>query len=137
MGEDEQPEDAKFNMALDTLRRIGAIFEHIKNLYLDRTMSDEIRQKIKIELVKQFFIQASPLLPIPTVAKYRQEILEIEPKRTKTYQKNGGGSTDYIGDSLSYNSNLDFKLDMIVIELQQILQEKKYFMPPAEDDEGL
>ena len=51
---DNQPEqeDAKFNMALDTLKRLGSILEHIKALYLDKDLTVDGRQSIKIDLVK-------------------------------------------------------------------------------------
>ena len=134
MGEEDIPqESAKFNMALDTLRRIGLIFEQIKNLYLDDNKSNEIKQATKLQLVKQLFIQASPLLSDTYVSNNLDKVLKLKPKRVKTYEKNGGGSTNYIGESLKYDQDLDIKLDTIIIELQQTLQEKQYFMPPNQD----
>ena len=59
----EETESAVFNMALDTLKRLGIILSEIKGLAYKTDLTLEILQQIKIHLVKQFFIQASPLLP--------------------------------------------------------------------------
>ena len=122
MGEQYNPEgndNAKFNMAIDTLRRIGSIFEQIKNLYLDQNMPRERRQAIKIDLIKQFFVQASPLLGEDTVELFKDKVLSLSSKTMKTYQRKNGGSSEYVGQSLQYNDELDIKIDTILIELQQ------------------
>ena len=47
------------------------------------------------------------------------------------------GSSIYLGNTLVYDQDIDEKLDAILIDLQQLMQEKKLIMPPADDDEGL
>ena len=62
MNEDIEQEQASFNMAVDTLRRLGEILREIKLISTDSELSNERKQETKINLVKQFFIQSTPLL---------------------------------------------------------------------------
>jgi hypothetical protein len=132
----EEKEDAKFNMALDTLKRLGKILEEIKQADYNSVIPLELKQAIKIGNVKQFFIQASPLLPNKTITEYKSKILNLKPKNIPQYENDGYSCDKFRGYILVFDNELDYKLNEILIELQQKLQEQKYFMPPAED-EGL
>jgi len=129
-----ESEKAVFNMALDTLQRLGKNLQEQKELSYKYELPEYVLQAIKIGLVKQFFVQASPLLPEETVKKYRKEILSLSPKLKETYKKHPGNADELIGSQPFYDIYLEVRLNEIIIELQMILQKEKYFMPSYEDE---
>lgn len=134
---EETKEDGKsavFNMALDTLQRLGRILDEIKNLQYKTEHTIHILQSIKVGLVKQFFIQASPLLPEKSVKKYQKDILNLIPKVVELVRNRSGGGRERLGLVFRFDRDLEIRLDQILIELQLILQKEKYFMPS--EDEG-
>jgi len=128
-------EDAKFNMALDTLKRLGNILFEIKQLSFNDEFTDSGKQIIKINLVKQFFLQSSPLLPKTIVGEFKKEILNLKPKMIRIGEKSSYGAVNFIGSEPAFNWVLEIRLDELLIELQGKLQEQKYFMPPAESED--
>jgi len=132
--EQEEQESAVFNMALDTLKRIGKILEEIKQLSYKTEYTMEVRQAVKISLVKHFFIQASPLLANETTKEYKTEILKLTPKITKIFTNKGFGIDPLKDTLITYDVDLEIRLDEILIELQTQLQKQNYFMPKAEDE---
>jgi len=133
-GLDEEQESAKFNMALDTLKRLGKTLEEIKQLAYKIEYSIETRQAVKLGLIKQFFIQSSPLLPKDQVEKYKEEILSLKPAMVNVLKMGSMNNTLYSRTQIIYNEKLEIRIDEILIELQMILQKEKYFMPPAEEE---
>ena len=118
-------EEVPFNMAVATLMRLDAILKEIRNLnYLYPRDSAE-KQKSYIELVKQFYLNAIPLLKDEDSEKYKEEILGMQIKK-KAGIKSGTQTCSYI-----YDSKIDYRLNEILIELQQKL--KPYFMPKGKD----
>ena len=132
--ENTETESAVFNMALDTLKRLGKNLEEQKNLVFKTEYSTEVQQVMKIGLVKQFFVQASPLLPEDTVKKYKTEVLKLRPKMQQVRQQSVLGCTEVVGNRLAYSEELEIRMDEITIELQMIIQKEKYFMPSVEDE---
>jgi len=135
MSEEEYNEPAKFNMAIDTLKRLSRILEDIKNVTYS-SISVETKQILKIDLVKQFFIQASPLLKDEYVKTKKDEILEIKPATVDKIESPSMKASRFKGTFVKYDNNLNNKLDLLLIEIQQELQKDKYFMPPVEEEEG-
>jgi len=134
--EDTYTDKAVFNMALDTLKRIGEILKEIKMLEYKIQFPLEVRQAVKIGLVKQFLVQASPLLPDDDVKKYQPEILKLKSVTIQVRQKRSLQAPLNLGPQIVYDEKLAIKLDTLLIELQLILQKKGYFMPSSEDDYG-
>ena len=130
----DNDEKAVFNMALDTLKRLGETLREVKQLSYKTDYTIETRQAVKIGLIRQFFVQASPLLPTKKVNDYKKEILNFAPAVIDLRQKKSFGNDVSVGTRIVYNSKLDFRLDEILIDLQIILQEKGHFMPDAEDE---
>jgi hypothetical protein len=117
-----EPEKAPFNMAQDTLKRLGKILEEIKALSYRDDLTMEVRQAIKIGLLKQFFIQSSPLLPEEEVKNYKLETLKLKSKVVKTVQHQSWDASIVTGQQIIYDEELEFRLDEILIEIQMILQ---------------
>ncbi|MHA2019063.1 MAG: hypothetical protein ACTSXY_12415 [Promethearchaeota archaeon] len=129
----EQQSSAPFNMAVATLMRLDAILTDIKNIVREG-LSKNSRlqlveaQRIKYNLVKQFFIQAIPLLrkddieslkkDLEGVSFNTKELSEIEKRKVAT----------------SYSPKLENKMNDFLMEIQLKLQASgNYFMPPKGD----
>ena len=130
MVEEFRTEESKapFNMALSTLEAIRKILCHIEEVSISTNIQDDIKQKMKINLVKRFYVDSAPLLDEKTVEKYK-DILKLKPKTLKIISE--GKLTKY--EKVIYDFDLEIKLDNYLIELQIELQRKNYYMPPRRD----
>jgi hypothetical protein len=129
-------EKAPFNIAQDTLKRLSQTLDEIKQLAYKTDYDMETRQAVKIGLVRNFFVQSSPLLLEDFVKKYKLEILKLRPKIVRIIQNRTWNESKYVGQQIIYDEELEFRLDEILIELQIVLQKEGYFMPRAEDEES-
>jgi len=126
---------APFNMAINTLERLGAILTDIRKVDQMIMLEPEQRQEIKVSLVKDFYIQASPLL-LDHAKEKKKEIQEKVLSLTSSSLKrliNINGIQQQRGVKLIYSEELDKKLNEILIEIQDVLQQGKYYMPPRRD----
>jgi len=130
----EEEGQAVFNMAIDTLRRLGKILEEIKQLSFKTEYPINVIQSVKIGLVRQFFVQASPLLPNEDVEKYKDEVLKLVSKIINVEEERGLNDNKSLGTKLIFDEELEKRMDEILIELQLILQKERYFMPTGEDE---
>ena len=125
---------APFNMALNTLERIGEILREIKRYSCTIDLSWNHKQYMKAQLTRQLFIQSSPLLDEEKVEDMKEEFDGIFPNAKKIVQENGGGNYKPIDDyKVTYSPELEVKLDYFILKVQRELQKMKYFMPPRED----
>ena len=78
---DKEPENKKavFNMAINTLQRLGDMLEEISKLTHETFLDQMTRQRMKADLVKQFYVQATPLLPKDKIENYSKKILTLKP----------------------------------------------------------
>lgn len=127
-------EEAKFNMAIDTLKRLGKILAQIRDLTFVYYLDDSVKQKMKIELTKQFFIQASPLLPEDYVNEKKGEIIKLKPKYIPVIKiGNYNKPSEKNGSAISFSWELDNFVDLLLIEIEMKMQEKdKYFKIPKD-----
>lgn len=123
---------APFNMAINTLERIGGILTDIHKTAADTLLSPAQKQFIMISQVKHFFNQASPLLNPPEVRNFTEDILKLRAKETITNRTKSGAIVKK-EINLIYDSELDDKLFKFLIDVQQELQKLKFFMPPRKD----
>ena len=129
MGENYSREtEAPFNMAIATLKRLDTILQQIRAMDFHFSQSSAEKQKSYISLVKQFYINAVPLLKEEDVEEYKKEILGLDVKLKHTIIS-GVQKQKYL-----YNVELEIRLNEILIELQQKL--KKFFMPKGKDPGG-
>jgi len=123
---------APFNMAISTLMRIDKILIDIVNLGANPNIPKNIKQSIKVSLVKELFSQSSALLPVEVVEKYRPVWESLEP-----YERDIGiGSSGIVRKQekkIIYSPELELKLDQFALLIQRELQKEKYFMPPKSD----
>ncbi len=149
MGEYAAPREveAPFNMAIATLKRLDMILQQIKQLYLQYPSNSIEKQKAYIDLVKQFYLNAVPLLENVKDNKKEdkrseenkekkidiealgKEIIKLK-MDVKTYVRNGVQKTREL-----YSDEKEIRLNEILRELQITL--KKFFMPGKRDVEGL
>lgn len=129
-------EEAVFNMALDTLSRLGEILREIKTNTSNPEIPKEIKQEIKVNQTRQFFVQASPLLPVEYVEENLDEIMNLKPKQIRIMEKGESSSVKFKGYDAVYSPELEIYLDKLLIKLQIKLQERGHFMPSPEKEEG-
>lgn len=119
-------EKAPFNSALDLLERLSNILTHItkvkQNLMIDRNQ----RQGLVLDLVKDYYIQAIPLLS-SAARESLKNILELkQTEATVTRNDRPTGEKRMI-----YSDAVETQINKAMIEIQMDLQDVgKYFMPP-------
>jgi len=89
----------------------------------------EERQRIKIELVKRFYVDSSPLINNKEVIDSYKEILKLKPIEVISVNNNNQKQRRKI----IYSYELNQKLDEYILNLQVQLQKNKFFMPPSDD----
>ena len=124
---------APFNMAIATLMSLRNTLDEVKTVERKWELPAYERQRIKIELVKRFYVDSAPLIASilhgdKTIEKFKY-ILDIEP--INLIKKDP--STLKTRKSMSYCSELNKKLDTCLLELQLALGKGNYYMPPRED----
>ncbi len=129
---DKAKSSSAFNMAISTLERLSKILDDIKIVSV-QTPIDQNKsgtgQHIKIEYVKQFYIQAVPLLKEPDEKSLKPKLDKIQPqywKKTNPYDNH----VEYIS---KYNYKIECMLNNLLIEIQNCLQRDGFFMPPKDD----
>jgi hypothetical protein len=116
----------ELHSASSTLKRLNLILDAISHIHLNFGLRMEEKQTIKIELIRQFFINSVPLLEETEIKEIQDEILNLKPI-SKTGIKSGAHTTRQI-----YDPKLALELDKILIKLQTLT--KKYFMPSGSQE---
>jgi len=123
---------APFNMAIATLYSLRDILTKITGIYGETDLPDYAKQKLKINLLKRFYIDASPLLPQKIVDKFKG-VLKLEPQYIQMMDNSTGNLKKSQNKRLIYDIPLEIKLDTYLIDIQMELQKEKYYMPPKQD----
>jgi hypothetical protein len=128
---DQYAQDTKapFNMAIATLLSLRKTLDDIRDIEGRIDYPAEERQRIKIELVKRFYVDSSPLIFKREVLDKYKDILNLEPHRVVCINRNNQKQTPRI----KYSFELNKKMDEFLLNLQIELQKNKYYMPPTED----
>lgn len=129
MIEEFRIEDSKapFNMAISTLEAIRKILSHIEQIDL-LNLDDATKQKLKINILKRFYVDSSPLLSDAIVEKYKH-ILELQPLQVPIIDK--GRLTGQ--KKIIYSHEIEIIINTFLIQLQMELQREKYYMPPKKN----
>lgn len=128
-----QEGSAPFNMALATLERISDVLREYRRVGSDPNIPNEIKQPIRIELVKQLLLNAAPLLKDSVVKQYEDKILDLTPETKSVIKKNGDNYSHTNYKQTTYSIEVDKKCNQFVIQISKELQKEKYFMPPKKD----
>ena len=120
---------AAFNMAIATLMSLRFTLDRIRDIEGRIDYLPEERQRIKIELVKRFYVDSSPLINNEEIIESYKEILELKPLQIIGVNNSNLKQTTRI----VYSYELNRQLDTYLLRLQLQLQKNKYFMPPKED----
>lgn len=125
---EERENDAKFNMAIATLRRIDNILQHLAHLPLRYVYDTPEKQKAHSDLVKSLYVLSSPLFGQTGDEKklldLKDEVLSFGLESKSDVKK---------GVKLSYSRVKEKRLLEITMEIQTAL--KKFFMPRAGEDD--
>lgn len=119
----EQEQEQKFyqqkhdiNIALVSQMELSNILKQIVHLDMNYPIDSPEKQKAYLNLVKQYFIRAVPYLSVSDSSKYKKELLSFNVYSQSNVRK-GSQSISY-----KYDPKLDFRLNEILIEIQQKLR---------------
>jgi len=129
MEEYQQDTKAPFNMAIATLMSLRATLDRIRDVEARIEFPAEERQRIKIELVKRFYVDSSPLIFDEKILESYKSILDLEPIQIICVDR----SNQKQKTKIKYSLELNKQLDNFLLKLQVELQKKKYYMPPRDD----
>jgi len=131
MGEEFSYQESKapFNMAIATLMSLRNTLDHIRDIEGRIDYPAEERQRIKVELVKRFYVDSSPLINNPEVIESYSAILKLRPIEVMSINR----SNQKERSKIIYSYELNQILDEYLLKLQVQLQKNKYFMPPSDD----
>jgi len=131
MGEEFSYQESKapFNMAIATLMSLRNTLDHIRDIEGRIDYPPEERQRIKIELVKRFFVDSCPLINNSEIINSFKSILQLRP--IEIIAVNNFNSKQR--KKIIYSYELNQQLDLHLLNLQVQLQKNKYFMPPSDD----
>lgn len=119
-------EKAPFNSALDLLERLSNILTHITKVKQNTYLSRDQKQGFVLELTKDYYLQAIPLLSSEARDKLK-EILDVEQNQATI--TNNGRSTSK--KKYVYTKEVESQINDTLISIQEDLQDEgKYFMPP-------
>ena len=124
-----QESKAPFNMAIATLMSLRQTLDRIRDIEGRIDYPPEERQRIKIELVKRFYVDSSPLIFDDAIIEKYKYIINLKPIYFICVNK----SNQKQSRKIKYSFDLNCQLDKCLLELQVELQKKKYFMPPKDD----
>jgi len=124
----ERDSKAPFNMAIATLMSLRNTLDRIRDIEGRIDFPPTERQRIKIELVKRFYVDSSPLLFDSEVLEKYEYILDLEPIQFICVERSGKQKK-----RIKYSFELNKELDQCLLKLQVELQKKKYYMPPRDD----
>ncbi len=126
-----QSKEAPFNMAIATLKRLDEILVEIKTASSMTVLDPVISQSIKINLVRQFFLNAIPLLEEKDIKRFRKTIFSLRETKRKKISNSAYGESK-VGEMVSvYDYRMDLYLDNILVEVQLALQKNRFFMPSS------
>lgn len=133
MGEEDKnfyKQKHEINIALASQMRLHDLLNRIASLDSTYPIDSPEKQKCYLNLVKQYFISAVPYLSSKDSKKYKNEILSFGVIKESNIKR---GTQKYI---YLFNPKLDYRLNEILVELQQKLR-KIFTKIKDEDDEGL
>jgi len=124
---------APFNMAIASLEMVNGLLKEFKNLAVSGISADGIQYKmnsadiqlIKINLTRQLFIAAAPLLPDKPRDELRKSVEALKP-----FLRQDSGTGVW---NPEFKPNKDDDIYNKILEIVLALQKEKYFMPPKDD----
>lgn len=125
----QQDSKAPFNMAIATLMSLRNTLDKIRDIEARIDYPPEERQRIKIELVKRFYVDSSPLIYDRAILDKYLFILKLKPILVVCVNKCNNKQKKRV----KYSYELNEQMDECLLNLQLEIQKKKFFMPPRED----
>ena len=129
-GQNFYQQKQKFNIAVPSQMEISDILKRMSLLDTVYPIDSPEKQKIKLNLVIFYLIRATPYLSIQDSQKYKEELLSFGIRKNANV-KRGTQKLSY-----QFDSKLDYRLNEILIELQQRLRHI-FSKIRDEEEEGL
>ena len=114
-----------FNSAIATLETLTVIGRQDDMVCVDTQMSEMIKQRKRITLLKALLRGAIRLTPKSFDEKFRNSVFNIFPS-IKSFVKGGNTTQRY-----SYDPYLDRKIDDMINKINETLNEQGFFVPPT------
>jgi len=121
-----------FNMAISTLMRIDKILQELKEIS-SAPIPDGIKQEVKLNLVKSFYLNSAPLLK-KEVREGFNWILEQRPDIRKELSNNSSDRIETGNKRTFFNEELELKLDTLILDIQIALQEEGDYLMAGKKD---
>ncbi len=118
---------APFNLALATLERINKILINFSSISL--SVPDDVeRCLLKKKMVKQLYIASVPLImKRDKKLALKKQVDGLDSLFKKNYNQVEKTS------KITCRLNTEDRIDIVCMMIQEVLQEKNYFMPPGND----
>lgn len=120
---------APFNMAIATLYSLRTTLDKIRDVEARIDYPASERQRIKIELVKRYFIDSSPLIADKKIIDKYLWVIKLKPLEVVSISPSSGKRIK----KTIYSYELNEELDSCLVDLQLEVQKKKFIMPPSDD----
>lgn len=126
---------APFNSAIATLMRLDRILTDIKVVSTTDSLFSGQKQEMLINLTKQLFFQAIPLLKEDFIKENKEKIINLSPKMRELKEQpnliNPFGK--HKGVIVDFSPEIESELNNLWIDIQQHIASQGYFMPPKND----
>jgi len=120
-----------FNFIVDTNQRCSEILRQITAISITPLFDDVQRQIMKVNLVKEYFLNSCVLMKKDTAESFR-EVLKLKPIEKSVMKVKSGIQHRYKG--FYFDEELEHKLDDYLYKMQRAMQEEsKLFMPSSKD----
>lgn len=130
MNQDYAPDPkAPFNMAIATLLSLRNTLDMIRDIEGRIDYPSSERQRIKIELVKRFYVDSAPLINKKGFLDSFKWVLDVKPKQVISIDRNSMARKLKV----VYCYELNTKLDKALMDIQLEMQKSGTFMPPSDD----
>lgn len=120
---------APFNMAINTLERIGGILHDIHKTMSDPILSPEQAQFINIRQVNSLYAQSTPLLDEEMRNALQPRVLELKMQEKIIFNRKGDRIIGSV-KKLEFSPDLQKEILILIVDIQVSLQSLGYFMPP-------
>jgi len=133
--EKEFEEEKPYDVVTDILKDIGEMFREIARVNADPNMPFRYKQATKIERSRDILIRSSALLKSEIVKKYFF-IFDIKQGSKMGQIQIALGQYKNTGTMLFFNEELDKKLNMFLINIQEELRKEGFILPKSENRGG-
>lgn len=133
----QEKENSAFNSAVACLMRIDGILREIKDLVLNKELSNSARQIKKLKLMRELFVQSYPLIDEEQAKKLKESVISFKLYSKQVSKWNPIIKEHELIDFIIYSEQKETELNNLIIDIEVALQDKGLLMPSKESTRGL